>query len=277
MGPVLRLSALSGAFFHAFGSTTKTHKPLVPSTLAEFIECDSRLAAALHEARIHQGRQREIDKLMLEVVALDAQLREAIIALTEGKDVLESIISDGIAILDRADLASKGGLNCIQNTVSSLLMLANVAGAVSHRTILSYASNLAKFTSAPPTVEPLRPESIFEGNIIPPFPTVEMMRRGKMNNEIPLGSLGESREVGRSECPRGHKRTFMITLKVLTVASPSFVPHIAFSPSLVQSQTEAQKHLVHGGPTQYSTYAAAHSVAVTDLDDLFDLDLNPDF
>lgn len=75
----------------------------------------------------------------------------------------------------------------------------NPPGSVSHKTILSYASNLAKFTSAPPSNEPLRPESIFEGSLVPPFPTVEMMRKGKMNLEAPLGSLGETREVGRCE------------------------------------------------------------------------------
>ena len=68
----------------------------------------------------------------------------------------------------------------------------------SHNEILTYASNLAGFTSAPPTLEPLRPDSIFDGPMNPPFPTVEMMRKGKINYEPPLGLLGETREeVGR--------------------------------------------------------------------------------
>jgi len=46
-------------------------------------------------------------------------------------------------------------------------------------------------------MEPLKPESTFDGPLNPPFPTVEMMRKGKLNYEPPLGLLGETREVGR--------------------------------------------------------------------------------
>lgn len=139
--------------------------------------------------------------------------------------------------------------------------------------ILSYASNLARYTSAPPTMEPLLPESMFNGPINPPFPTVEMMRRGKMNFEPPLGTLGETREVGRRKFGRSTDSYNSTKLLVFT-GSPGL------SPSLAQSHLDAsQPSLAHGGPTQYSTYAAAQQQASSsaNLDNLFDLDLNPDF
>lgn len=146
---------------------------------------------------------------------------------------------------------------------------------------MNYASNLAKFTSAPPSIEPLRPESILNGigPINPPFPTVEMMRRGKMNFEAPLGSLGEIREIGRglSWLPNHHRLGGLAT----------DIPHpwssslcLASSPTQLQGIGEQASLFAHGGPTQYSTYAASqqHASGIgSNPDDLFDLDLNPDF
>ncbi len=69
------------------------------------------------------------------------------------------------------------------------------SGAVPYEVILGYASNLANFTSAPPSAD--APMSVSAMSTFrPPFPTEEMMRRGKMNEEPPLGSLGEMTEIG---------------------------------------------------------------------------------
>lgn len=117
-------------------------------------------------------------------------------------------------------------------------------------------------------MEPLKPESIFSGLINPPFPTVEMMRKGKINYEPPLGSLGETREVGRREYK------IAISLQQYLPLNALFE---ALSPSLLQSHGESLSLLAHSAPTQYSTYVARQHLSGTNPDDLFELDLNPDF
>jgi hypothetical protein len=117
-------------------------------------------------------------------------------------------------------------------------------------------------------MEPLKPESIFHGLINPPFPTVEMMRKGKINYESPLGSLGETREVGR------RKSNITMWLQQYWSLDALFE---ALSPSLLQSHAESLSFLPHSAPTQYSTYVARQHLSGTNPDDLFELDLNPDF
>lgn len=194
LDPLLRINNFSETLLKSLGPVSSAYKLPPPPPLSELIECDYQLATALQEARVHQGKQKEIEELTAEILELDAQLREVITALSRGKEALENILTEGEEVLAAAEQASKGNASNIR-----MLAVSNndLPGAVPYKTILSYASNLAKFTSAPPSLEPLRPESMFNGPINPPFPSVEMMRRGKMNFEAPLGSLGEIREVGR--------------------------------------------------------------------------------
>jgi hypothetical protein len=117
-------------------------------------------------------------------------------------------------------------------------------------------------------MEPLKPETTFDGPLNPPFPTVEMMRKGKLNYEPPLGLLGETREVGR--------RTYRDSM-TLRQYWPLDALFEALSPSFLQTQAESVSQLVHSAPTQYSTYAARQHPFGTNPDDLFELDLNPDF
>lgn len=108
MRPVVRFSALSESIFRALGPAPSAQKTSNSPPLSELVQCDSELAAALHLARIHQGKQREIDKLMLEILVLDAQLRDVIVALSQGKEALENMITEGDTVLERANLAAKG-------------------------------------------------------------------------------------------------------------------------------------------------------------------------
>lgn len=65
--------------------------------------------------------------------------------------------------------------------------------------LLAYAQSLSAFTSAPPNM----PDIALPGQpapplFFPPFPNEEKMRRGRLNAEAPLGSLGETYSVGPS-------------------------------------------------------------------------------
>jgi len=228
LAPLVRLNSLSESLLRSTASTSSSHSTLLKPLLAEYLDCDSQITAALDEARIHQAKQREIHNLTTETLGLNAHLREIITALVQGRNKLQNLIEEGDAVLQASTEASNN--------------------PTSHKEILIYASKLATFTSAPPAMEPLKPESTFDGPLNPPFPTVEMMRKGKLNNEPPLGLLGETREVGRP-----------------------------LSPSFLQTQAESLSQLVHSAPTQYSTYAARQHPSGTNPDDLFELDLNPDF
>lgn len=99
------------------------------------------------------------------------------------------------------------------------------------------------------------------------------MRKGKMNEEPPLGSLGETREVGKRMLSLGR-----LPFSQNLVANCWIWIWIATSPSAIPLQnSDAQMLANHVGPTQYSTYTAANQHPAANLDDLFDLDLNPDF
>ena len=68
--------------------------------------------------------------------------------------------------------------------------------------LLSYAQRIALFTSAPPNMPDLAipgqpPPPLF----FPPFPNEEKMRRGRMNDEAPLGMIGETHSVGKRMLP----------------------------------------------------------------------------
>lgn len=108
MRPVVRFGVLSELIFRALGPAPSVHKTSNSPPLSELVQCDSELATALHLARIHQGKQREIDKLMLEILALDTQLRNVILALSQGKEALENMMTEGDTVLEKANLAAEG-------------------------------------------------------------------------------------------------------------------------------------------------------------------------
>jgi len=74
-----------------------------------------------------------------------------------------------------------------------------------------------------------------------------------MNEEPPLGSLGEMTEIG--------------------AVAPSSVPQNVYQ------EGDLAAIAAQGLATQYSTYASRHRMTQDDTQagDLFDLDLNPDF
>jgi len=75
------------------------------------------------------------------------------------------------------------------------MMVSSVA--LPYPELLQYAQSLSAFTSAPPNMPDMSqlgvpPPPLF----FPPFPNEEKMRRGRLNAEAPLGTLGETHPVG---------------------------------------------------------------------------------
>ena len=70
-------------------------------------------------------------------------------------------------------------------------------GAIPYPELLAYAQSISAFTSAPPNMPELVPGQPPPPLFFPPFPNEEKMRRGHMNDEAPLGLLGETHDVGK--------------------------------------------------------------------------------
>lgn len=132
--------------------------------------------------------------------------------------------------------------------------------AIPYPELLAYAQSLSAFTSAPPNMPDLAlpgqpPPPLF----FPPFPNEEKMRRGHMNDEAPLGLLGETHSVGKGTsahpvCP--------LYLTAFVSAAPTVQPR----------SVEHPDHLLGPGANPYRPDLRAPQQQFFDLD----LDLNPD-
>ncbi|KIM90579.1 hypothetical protein PILCRDRAFT_188568 [Piloderma croceum F 1598] len=174
--PLADLHSLSQALFQSLSPAQS--KPPPPPPISSFLACDAALANAIHLARVHHNKQRQIEKLKEEVLELDERWREICAELEGGKRELESMIEEG-EVRCRAIEEAKNS-------------------SIPYPELLAYAQSLSAFTSAPPNMPDLSlpgqpPPPLF----FPPFPNEEKMRRGRLNAEAPLGLPGETHSVGR--------------------------------------------------------------------------------
>ncbi|KAH9072379.1 vitamin-D-receptor interacting mediator subunit 4-domain-containing protein [Lactarius deliciosus] len=186
LGPLNHLNSVAQQLLQSL-SPPHTKPPLPPSITA-LAEADAALASAVQLAHIHQKKQKRIEALKSDVLALENSWRNVIVQLEEGRRDLEAIIAEGDVRLDAIEQAK--------------------AGAIPYPELLAYAQSLSAFTSAPPNLPDLSlpgqpPPPLF----FPPFPNEEKMRRGHLNAEEPLGPLGETHSVGRppSLSPEPHR------------------------------------------------------------------------
>jgi len=188
--PLNQLQGLAHTLFLSL-SPPQT-KPPLPPPLSTFLECDQALASAINLAHTHQIKQRKIDALEAEILALECQWREICKELAQGKTELEELIEEGEARIKAIEQAKKA--------------------SIPYPELLAYAQSLSAFTSAPPNMPDLAlpgqpPPPLF----FPPFPNEEKMRRGRLNAEAPFfpneekmrrgpnaeAPLGETHSVGR--------------------------------------------------------------------------------
>jgi hypothetical protein len=74
------------------------------------LECDQALASAINLAHIHQIKQRKIDALEADILALECEWREICRELAQGKTELEELIEEGEARIKAIEQARKGPL-----------------------------------------------------------------------------------------------------------------------------------------------------------------------
>ena len=85
-------------------------KPPLPPALSAFLECDQALASAINLAHVHQIKQRKIDALEAEILALEYKWREVCKELAQGKTELEEFIEEGETRIKAIEQAKKGWL-----------------------------------------------------------------------------------------------------------------------------------------------------------------------
>ncbi|KII87503.1 hypothetical protein PLICRDRAFT_112947 [Plicaturopsis crispa FD-325 SS-3] len=176
LNPLNELQTLSQTLFLALSPAQTRPPPLPP--ISAFLDCDVRLADAIHTAHRHQINQRKTEALKDEILDLEARWREILRELEGGKRELEAMIEEGNERAKAIDAAADA--------------------SIPYPELLAYAQSLSAFTSAPPNMPDLAlpgqpPPPLF----FPPFPNEEKMRRGRLNAEAPLGLLGETHSVGR--------------------------------------------------------------------------------
>lgn len=119
--PLGDLQALAQTLFHSL-SPAQAKPPPVPS-VASFLEVDAQLAAAVKRARKHQIKQRRIEQLKDDVLALEQSWRDIIQELQDGKTQLELTLAEGEERLKAIEEAKAGTPPFI-----SCLFLATFAG-----------------------------------------------------------------------------------------------------------------------------------------------------
>jgi len=176
--PLTEIQQLSQSLFLSLSGTQAAKRPLAPQ-ISSFLDCDAAMAQALHLARRHQIKQREIQALKNEILELDSRWRDICAELETEKRELEAMINEGEERIKAIGEAKDG--------------------AIPYPELLAYAQSLSAFTSAPPNMPDLTlpgqpPPPLF----FPPFPNEEKMRKGRLNAEAPLGLLGETHSIGRA-------------------------------------------------------------------------------
>ena len=83
-------------------------RPIPPPQIEALLECNEALAAAIQIGRVHQMKQRKIETLKAEVLALERQLREVCTVLLMEKYAFEEIIREGEERIKAIDTAEKG-------------------------------------------------------------------------------------------------------------------------------------------------------------------------
>lgn len=110
LAPLDRLQKLSQTLFLALSPPST--KPPPPPPIEAFIEADADLASVLHQTRIHQRKQRQIESLTAEVLSLESRLREIASELERGKMELEEMIEEGNGRVKSIEKAKEGTRFC---------------------------------------------------------------------------------------------------------------------------------------------------------------------
>lgn len=260
LAPVNELQSLTQALFQSLSSTQA--RPSQPPPISSFLAVDAALAQATQLARKHQVKQRKIERLKNDVLEMELKWREIVRELEEGKQDLNAIIVEGEERIKSIEAAKAGEYRQITLVIPALKQRTYLKASIPYPELLASAQSLSAFTSAPPNM----PDQTLPGQpppplFFPPFPNEEKMRKGHMNNEAPLGPLGETHSVGKREYSGS------------PIASKSLCSYLCLAPTVQPPKSPDLPHHI-GGPGA-NPYRPDHRPTQLQMFDL-DLDLNPD-
>jgi mediator of RNA polymerase II transcription subunit 4 len=92
--PLNHLQSLSQNLLLSLGSPIQS-KPPPPPPISAFLQCDESLAAAIQLAQVHQIKQKKIESLKDDLLALQAKWGEICQGMEDGKRDLEVLIKEG--------------------------------------------------------------------------------------------------------------------------------------------------------------------------------------
>lgn len=106
LAPLNELQSLTQALFQSLSSTQA--RPLQPPPISAFLTVDGALAEATKMARVHQVKQRRIEREKNEVLELELKWREVVQELQRGKEDLDAIITEGEERITSIEEAKSG-------------------------------------------------------------------------------------------------------------------------------------------------------------------------
>ncbi|KAG8942068.1 hypothetical protein FRC04_003871 [Tulasnella sp. 424] len=110
--PLAQFEALTNQLFASLATVPPTaaaysfSNSLTAPDVESFVHCEVALAEALNQARLHQIKQRRIEQLKEDIVALDWRLNDICEKLKEDKSALEEIIREAevrVKAIDRTE------------------------------------------------------------------------------------------------------------------------------------------------------------------------------
>lgn len=104
--PLANLQTLSETLFQSLSPVQSKRPP--PPPISAFLQVDADLASAVQLAHVHQGKQRQIERLKEEVLGLEERWREICEELEKGKRELEICIEEGEERIKGIELAKEG-------------------------------------------------------------------------------------------------------------------------------------------------------------------------
>jgi mediator of RNA polymerase II transcription subunit 4 len=97
LDPLSVLQSLSQNLLLSLGSPIQSNKPHPPPTSSStdaFLKCDRDLAAAIELVQAHQLKQKKIEALKADLLAMQAKWKDICIEMENGKRELENMIKE---------------------------------------------------------------------------------------------------------------------------------------------------------------------------------------
>lgn len=227
--PLVQFEALTNQLFASLATVSPptaasysfSNSLITAPDVESFVHCEAALAEALNQSRLHQIKQRRIEQLKEDIVALDWRLNDICEKLKEDKSELEEIIREAEVRVKAIDRTEKGNVetppfflratflpffpfdfsNFLWLTFFFLPFGSPHPASIPADYMLAYAQNLTNHTSAPLMDTNPSPDQMAPPAFRPPYPDDAILRLGSLGRSGArlTEPVGEARIVGERE------------------------------------------------------------------------------